>query len=218
MLPKLKICGLTTLADARYCAAAGADYLGFIQYDQSPRYLTPKAAGQIIEWIYGAQAVGVFVNAPTDDINQAVDEAGFALAQLHGEETPWECAQVQVPVIKAFRVRPETDLDTLRTQMAAYAPHVEAFMLDAYHPAAYGGTGHGFDWSMAQSLAAEFPLFLAGGLGTHNIVDAIATVHPFGVDLSSSLEHAPGHKDVDKLGAFFDTFNALRDTLTPNPS
>ncbi len=218
ILPKLKICGLTTLADARYCAAAGADYLGFIQYEKSPRYITPKAAGQIIEWIYGAKCVGVFVNASTEAINAAVEEADFAMAQLHGEETPWECAQVQVPVIKAFRVRPDTDLDALRAEMAEYAPYVEAFLLDTYAASAYGGTGHTFDWSMAQTLAHEFPIFLAGGLDTANIKTAIQTVQPFGVDLSSSLEDAPGQKDFDKLGAFFDTFNTLRAALTPNPS
>ena len=206
---KLKICGITNLADARYCAGAGADYLGFIQYERSPRYIAPKVAHDIIEWIYGSETVGVFVNAAVDEVNEAVDTAGFDLAQLHGDESPWECSQIQVPVIKAFRVKPDTNLDRLRGSIEEYMPFVQHILLDTHHPDQYGGTGATFDWSIAQKLAPDYPLFLAGGISTENLQSAVELVQPFGVDVSSSLEASPGLKDMDKLMDFFGIFQKI---------
>ncbi|MEM6335894.1 MAG: phosphoribosylanthranilate isomerase [Bacteroidota bacterium] len=210
---KLKICGITTLEDARYCAAAGADYLGFIQYPESPRFIETKKAGGIIDWLFGSKPVGVFVNASVEEINDAVDAAGFEYAQLHGDETAWECSQIQVPVIKAFRVRAGTSADDLREQLDEYGPYVDRFLLDAFSTNAYGGTGEVFNWAVAQELAADgYEFFLAGGIGPHNVRTAAETVQPYGIDASSRLESSPGVKDFDKLADFFEAFDAVRES------
>ncbi|QXD15765.1 phosphoribosylanthranilate isomerase [Rhodocaloribacter litoris] len=209
MTTRLKICGLTNLADARYCAAAGADYLGFIQYEGSPRYVDPATAREIIGWVYGAQAVGVFVNADADTINRTAEDTGFALVQLHGEEPPEVCAAVERPVIKALHVGSATTVDDLRRLMERYAPHVAYFLLDTRSHRARGGTGERFDWDRAAPLTKDYPVFLAGGIDATNVAEAVARVAPFAVDLSSSLEAEPGRKDFDKLAAFFEAWDAL---------
>lgn len=210
MNPKLKICGITRLEDARYCAAAGADYLGFIQFEKSPRFIEPKSAKQIIEWVYGPEPVGVFVNATADVVNGIADEAGFALVQLHGDESPALCAEIERPVIKALRIQAGWSADELRRSLESFAGVVDYFLLDTFADSIWGGTGASFDWEIARELTSEFELFLAGGLGESNIEEAVAAVQPFAVDLSSSLESEPGIKDVDKLGRFFERFDALR--------
>ena len=210
---KVKICGLTNLEDARFCAGAGADFLGFIQYPKSPRYVAPETAKEIIAWVYGPEPVGVFVNEDAATVNRTAEAVSFALVQLHGNEPPALCAQIERPVIKAFRIPPGATADHLRAQMEPYRAHVAYFLLDTHHPTLWGGTGETFDWHHACALAADFPILLAGGLNTTNVEDAVRQVRPLGVDLSSSLEAAPGKKDFDKLNAFFETFNALRAAL-----
>ena len=210
METKLKICGITNLADARFCAAAGADYLGFVQYEGSPRHVAPGDAAEIIAWMYGPKAVGVYVNAPVEEVNRTAEAAGFDLVQLHGVEPPEVCAAVERPVVKALHVAPGTTVDDLRRLMDRYAPHVEAFLLDTKHGDAWGGTGERFDWRIARVLAGEHRLFLAGGLDAENVTEAVRTVRPYGIDLSSSLEYEPGRKDFDKLSAFFAAFDALK--------
>lgn len=209
MPPKLKICGLTRLEDARYCAAAGADYLGFIQYPGSPRYVPPETAKEIIGWTYGPEPVGVFVNAAPDEINRIADETGFALVQLHGDEPPEVCAQIERLVIKAIAVRPGATPESLRAAMAPYAPHVHYFLLDTHKAGLWGGTGVPFDWDAARALSDEFDFFVAGGIDAANVGEAVERLRPFGVDLSSSVESAPGVKDFDKLSDFFDAFRTL---------
>lgn len=209
----LKICGITTLEDARFCAGAGADFLGFIQYPDSPRYVAPEQARAIIEWVYGPQTVGVFVDETAETINQVVDAVGFDLVQLHGDEPPEVCKQVDRPVIKAFGVSADDTPDTLRRRLDAYRDVVAYVLLDTRTPQ-HGGSGRTFNWDLARSLSASFPLFLAGGLNAANIADAVRTIEPLGVDLSSSLESTPGTKDFDKLTAFFETFDALRAATT----
>ena len=210
MIPRLKICGITRLEDARYCAAAGADYLGFIQYEKSPRFVDPLTTKQIIDWVYGPEPVGVFVNADPDTINRTADEAGFTLVQLHGDESPETCAAVARPVIKAVRVRPDSTVAELSEYLHRYRDVADYFLLDTFREDVYGGTGSAFDWAVAQQLSAEFEIFLAGGLGPANIEEAVSTVRPFAVDLSSSLESEPGKKDVDRLADFFEIYDALR--------
>ena len=206
---KVKICGITNLEDARYCAGAGADFLGFIQYPKSPRYVAPEAAKEIIAWMYGPKPVGVFVNKDADTVNRTAEAAGFALVQLHGDEPPDVCARIERPVIKAFRIPPEATADQTRAQMEPYREHAAFFLLDTHHPALWGGTGETFDWQHARALTADFPILLAGGLNADNVEEAVRRVRPLGIDLSSSLEAHPGKKDFDKLNAFFETINAL---------
>lgn len=210
---KVKICGLTTLEDARYCAGAGADFLGFIQFPQSPRYINPDAAREIIAWVYGPETVGVFVNEKADTVNRIADAANFAWVQLHGDEPPEVCARMERPVIKAFRIPPDATAEQVRARMEPYREHVAFFLLDTHHPTLWGGTGVPFDWQQARALTADFPILLAGGLRADNVEDAVRQARPLGVDLSSSLEAAPGKKDFDKMAAFFDTFNTLRRSL-----
>jgi phosphoribosylanthranilate isomerase len=208
---KLKICGITRLEDARYAAAAGADHLGFIQHPASPRYIAPPVAKEIIGWMYGPQAVGVFVDEGADAVNRRVEEVGFHLVQLHGEESPEVCARMRCPVIKAFRVAAGDTAATLRTRMQPYDGIATYFLLDTHHTDQHGGTGQAFDWAIARTLAAEFPLFLAGGLTAANVATAVQTVRPAGIDLSSSLEQAPGIKDFDRMAAFFEVWESLKE-------
>lgn len=211
--PKLKICGITELEDARYCAGAGVDYLGFIQHEESPRYVDAGHAAEIIDWVHGPQPVGVFVNEPAEAVNETAEEAGFAYAQLHGNEPPALCAEVETPVIKAVRVLHDASATQLRTFMAPYEEHVDHFLLDTHSTSLWGGTGESFNWRLARELAADFPLFLAGGIDAENVGEAVRTMRPYAVDLSSSLEDTPGKKSFEKMERFFETFRALNDDL-----
>ncbi|AEN73741.1 phosphoribosylanthranilate isomerase [Rhodothermus marinus] len=210
---KVKICGITNLEDARYCAAAGADFLGFIQYPESPRYVAPEVAREIIEWIHGPEKVGVFVNATPDAVNRAIEEVGFTMVQLHGTEPPEWCAEIDAPVIKAIHVVHDASAEQLRTLMEPYRPWVTYFLLDTHRTNLWGGTGESFNWRLARELSADYPILLAGGIGAHNLEEAVRTMRPLGVDLSSSVEAAPGKKDFDKLARFFEVFHALRKQL-----
>ena len=212
-MPKLKVCGITELEDARYCAGAGVDYLGFVQHAESPRHVTPARAAEIIEWVHGPQPVGVFVNAPAEDVNGTVEDAGFTYAQLHGNEPPALCAEVEAPVVKAVRVLHDASATQLRTFMAPYVEHVDYFLLDTHSTSLWGGTGESFNWRLARELAADFPLFLAGGIDADNVEEAVRTMRPYAVDLSSGLEDAPGQKSFEKMERFFEVFRALNDDL-----
>lgn len=207
---KLKICGITRLADARYCAAAGADYLGFIQHPESQRYIEPSAAKDIIDWVYGPQAVGVFVNRTAAEINDAVKQAGFALAQLHGDESPQLCDDVDVPVIKALRIGGETRREDVEDFFGRYNDVADYFLLDSRTDSTFGGSGTTFDWNIAAGLAEESRVFLAGGIRAANVEAAVEAVSPFAVDVSSGVESSPGIKEFEKIDAFFDAFNPLR--------
>lgn len=201
----IKICGITTLNDAFLASGAGAGLLGFIFYPPSPRYLPPEGAAGIIHSIrrqYGKAApefVGVFVDAPPDDVSAIFRQCRLDYAQLHGNEPPAEVTGLMdqgIRVIKAFRVRDHTTLE----QMEHYKP--ETFLLDAYTPGNPGGTGQCFNWSLAGQLQAERPIILAGGLTSSNVAQAIRQVHPWAVDVSSGVEASPGRKDNQKLELF----------------
>ncbi len=209
---KVKICGITQLADARYCAGAGADYLGFIQYADSPRYVEPNVAKEIIEWVDGVEAVGVFVNEDAETINARCAEVGFGLAQLHGHEPPEVVADIEVPTIKVFRVQHDASSEQLRALMLPYQGIADFFLLDTHKTSLWGGTGESFNWRLARDLAAEFPLFLAGGINAENVQEAIDTMQPYAVDLSSSVESEPGVKDFDKLYDFFEAYRTAVET------
>ncbi|MCS7222189.1 MAG: phosphoribosylanthranilate isomerase [Anaerolineae bacterium] len=207
---KVKICGITNLEDARVAVAAGADFLGFIFYPRSPRYVTPERAGQIIAALHAegltATTVGVFVDAPLAEIEHTMQVAGLDLAQLHGDEP---VAQVQALGGRAFKaLRPHSGND-VEADMLSYlsvapdAAWVPQLLVDAYHPSAYGGTGQIGDWRLAQLLARRCArLLLAGGLTPDNVAQAIAEVRPWGVDVSSGVEASPGRKDHGRVRAF----------------
>jgi len=205
---RVKICGITSLEDARYCAGAGADYLGFIQFAESPRYVSPSLVRQILDWVHGSEPVGVFVNEDAGSINRICETAGFAMAQLHGHERPEVVEAVEVPVIKSFQVQHDASSEQLRALMTDYRGVAEYFLLDTHHTSLWGGTGESFNWRVARELAGEFPLFLAGGINPDNVIEAIDTMRPFAVDLASGVEASPGVKDFGKVTALFDTLRA----------
>ncbi|MCY4160184.1 MAG: phosphoribosylanthranilate isomerase [Bacteroidetes bacterium] len=204
---KVKICGLTTLADARFCAGAGADYLGFIQHPPSPRYISPDRAKEIKEWVHGPETVGVFVNVDAETVNLSSETAGFDIVQLHGDESPAYCRRITRPVIKAFSIRPNDTVRALSRIMDAYQGCVDYFLLDTWHSELPGGTGKVFDWSIAKNLATNFPTLLAGGLNPSNVKEAVRTVSPWGIDLSSGIEEIPGTKDFDLVTKFFESIS-----------
>jgi phosphoribosylanthranilate isomerase len=195
---RVKICGITNLADAQAAIEAGADALGFNFYEQSPRHLTEAdAAGISRELPPLIMRVGVFVNAPEDLVVRAIGEGNLGLLQFHGDEPPEFCTQFGLMSMKAFRIR---DAETLK-EIAKYS--TDAYLLDAYSPEARGGTGVKFNWDLALE-AQKFgkPIFLAGGLTPENVADAVRKVRPFGVDVASGVESAPGKKDHHKVRDF----------------
>ena len=202
---KLKICGITSLADARFCAGKGVDYLGFIQHHLSPRYLDPRHAKQIIEWIHGPETVGVFVNVDAETVNRTSETAGFDVVQLHGDESPAYCRRITLPVFKAISIQPKDTIRSLSRILIAYENCVDAFLLDTWHPELSGGTGTSFDWSIAQSLSIDFRIILAGGLNPTNVHEAINTASPWGIDVSSGVEDAPGIKNFDLINQFIES-------------
>jgi phosphoribosylanthranilate isomerase len=208
---KVKICGITTLEDARFSAGALADYLGFIFYDGSPRFVDPAKAGAIINWIEGPEKVGVFVNQPLDDVNSIAKQTGIDLVQLHGNESPEYCELVELPVIKAFHVSQETNADNLQSDITRYQQVADYFLFDTKIDGAWGGTGKTFDWNILANLVEKKPFYLSGGLNSENIQQAIKTVHPAIVDLSSGLEESPGLKDFNKIERFFDEMRDIWD-------
>jgi phosphoribosylanthranilate isomerase len=194
---RVKICGITNLEDALLAVDAGADALGFVFCEASPRHLSPVQAAGIIRHLPPfIQTVGLFVNETLSLVNETADACGLDIVQLHGEETPQFCAGVRRRVIKALRVRDSASLEP----MASYP--VSAFLLDAWSPTAHGGTGRTFNWEIAADAAGRGRIVLAGGLTADNVADAIRRVSPCGVDVSSGVEAAPGHKDATKTREF----------------
>lgn len=195
---KVKICGITSVADGLVAAEAGADLIGLMFYERSPRHVSFATAAEISRAVSPfVLKVGVFVNPDEDTVTRAIGECGVTLLQFHGEEKPEFCAQFGVMSMKAFRVR---DADSLLA-LPDYA--TEAYLLDAYSPAAHGGTGAKFNWELAVAAKQQGkPIFLAGGLTPENVGAAVRQVQPFGVDVSSGVESAPGKKDAAKVRAF----------------
>jgi phosphoribosylanthranilate isomerase len=198
MSVKVKICGITSVADALGAAEAGADLIGLMFYERSPRYVTFARAAEIAKALPPfISRVGVFVNPDADTVMRAIGECGLSLLQFHGEEAPAFCTQFGLMSMKAFRVR---DADSL---LALPDYETDAYLLDAYSPDAHGGTGAKFNWELAVA-AKQYgrPIFLAGGLTPENVAQAVKQVMPFGVDVSSGVESAPGKKDPAKVRAF----------------
>ncbi len=206
---KVKICGLTTLEDARFASGALSNYLGFIFYGGSPRYIEPAKAGAVINWIEGPECVGVFVNQPLDDVNMISRQTGIDLVQLHGNENPAYCRLVDKPVIKAIHVAERDTSADIKTRVEQYADSVDYLLFDTRIEGQWGGTGQKFDWTLLKNAAGDIPFFLSGGLQTANILSACKTVNPYAVDLSSGLEAEPGVKDYDKIEKFMDEMRRI---------
>jgi phosphoribosylanthranilate isomerase len=208
---KIKICGITNLEDARFASGALVDYLGFIFYEKSPRYIEPAEAGAIINWLEGPEKVGVFVNQPLDDVNRTARQTGLDYVQLHGDETPEYCSLVEKPVIKVIHIEKESVDYLLKHQIEQYSDVADFLLFDTKIDGLWGGTGKPFDWSMITDLEINMPFFLSGGINTENIREAIQTVQPYAVDVSSSLEQKPGLKDFEKIEVFMNEITELKE-------
>jgi phosphoribosylanthranilate isomerase len=197
-MTRIKICGITSPEDALTAVEAGADALGFVFYKESPRHIFPEEAARIINLLPPfVQAVGLFVNEAPEIVNQISRNCRLGLVQLHGDETPDYCKMIEQRVMKAFRIRSLTCLDPI----ADY--RLSGCLLDAYSPAAFGGTGKRFNWEIAcEAMIRGHRIVLAGGLTPDNVAEAIRQVKPYAVDVSSGVEVAPGKKDVDKVREF----------------
>jgi phosphoribosylanthranilate isomerase len=200
----VKICGITSLADARVAIDAGADALGFNFYRPSPRYISPETVREITDQLpQSILRVGVFVNEDVESVVRIIAEANLSAVQLHGDESPEYCHKLAGQyVIKVFRAGDDFD-------SGAYP--VDAIMLDTKDDLLRGGTGRVFDWSIAQRTNNSAPkLFLAGGLSPENVVDAIVTVRPYAVDACSSLEERPGRKNHARVRAFVEAARSVK--------
>ena len=203
MSAKVKICGLTRPEDAGLAVESGAWAIGMIFHRDSPRHLDAERAAEIATaFRRRCEVVGVFVNAPLDDILRTLGSVPLTMLQLHGDEGPSYCAEAArrsgLKVIKAIRAR---DVHAVRS-LSAF--HTDFHMIDAYLPGTYGGTGERFDWELAAARPAGTPLVLSGGLTAENVGQALAVTHPYAVDVSSGVEAAPGVKDRYRIQAFFE--------------
>lgn len=195
---RVKICGITRLVDVQAACAAGADALGFVFYEKSPRHVTAEAAAALLAAMPPfVQSVGLFVNAGPAFIESVLKIAPLDLLQFHGDETPAECASYGRPWIKAIRVAPDTDL----LECAAGFAAARALLLDAFVPGVPGGTGERFDWRLIPP-ALPLPVILSGGLTPGNVAEAVRTVRPWAVDVSSGVEASKGVKDARELARF----------------
>jgi len=194
----VKICGVTSVADAVAVAQAGADAVGLMFYEKSPRHISLAVAREIARNLPSfVVKVGVFVDAPEDSVLQGISECGLNIAQFHGSESPEYCRQFPVMTIKAFRIKDRESLQELPNYST------DAWLLDAHAPGALGGTGARFNWDLAiEAQKLGRPIFLAGGLTPENVGDAVRKVRPYAVDVSSGVESAPGIKDLQKVRDF----------------
>jgi phosphoribosylanthranilate isomerase len=202
-----KVCGITSVADARSAVEQGATALGFIFYRGSPRYVRPQQAALIAACVPPTVLrVGVFVNESAETIRQIVAAVRLNVVQLHGEETPQACAELQdLRVWKAFRI--SDNFDTAR--LAAYT--CEAFLFDAESKdGSFGGTGRTFPWGKAVDAKQHGRIIVAGGLDGDNVADLIRQVDPWGVDASSKLESQPGVKDPEKVRLYLEAAKSVK--------
>ena len=211
---QVKICGITTVANAETAGVANADAIGFNFYAKSKRYVEPETAAKIAQSVGGEVAfVGVFVNALVDEIISISKTVSLTHVQLHGEEHPEIVARIKeslsgVKIIRAVRIM-GNDLDAAQLEITQWqTAGVDWILLDAGSLEAYGGTGEQLDWAQLEKLSFGVPWLLAGGLETGNVAEAIRIANPIGVDVASGVESAPGIKDADLVNEFTRTARA----------
>jgi phosphoribosylanthranilate isomerase len=205
-MTKIKICGIKTLNDALTAIDAGADYLGFNFYPESVRFIEKQACSEITSVLNREhpqiKLVGVYVNSSVEEVKDILSLCSLDLAQLHGDETVEILNRLDGKAFKAFRGIPESVDGFARSESPA-------FLVDASVKGVYGGSGVTADWNGAAELAKKYPLLLAGGLTPENVVEAIRRVKPWGVDVASGVESAPGKKDASKMKAFVQAIRRL---------
>ena len=201
-MTRVKLCGITSQADAKLAADAGAWAIGMIFTDESPRRVEVATAAEIgAAMRRRVEVAGVFLNAPLDEVVEIADLCSLTTIQLHGDEGPTYCGEVGhrtgCKVIKAARVRDRASVQALR----AFRVGVDYHLLDAYADDAAGGTGRTFQWELAKARGTGPPLILSGGITPDNVGEAITAVRPYAVDSASGTEASPGVKDPAKVTA-----------------
>jgi phosphoribosylanthranilate isomerase len=205
-LVKVKICGITNKEDIEFLENFSINYLGFIMYPPSPRFVGDRL-GELLGFVKKALKVAVLVNPTFEEVKKVLD-LGVDLIQLHGNETPDFGKRIGFErIIKAFRVRDKINFQELEAWKEA-----KALLLDTYLEGVFGGTGKAFNWELAREAVRKgFRIFLAGGLKPENILEAIEIVKPYGIDLSSGVEEYPGKKDHRKIEELFERLSKLKD-------
>jgi phosphoribosylanthranilate isomerase len=202
-MTKVKVCGMTNLADAEHAASQGAWAIGLIHHPESPRYVQPAVAEEIGAALKRrCEVAGVFVNSPLDEVIEAAERESLTLLQFHGEEGPSFCVEAGrrtgAKVIKAMRVTSGADVQY------AEAFRTDFHLFDAYWHGVHGGTGRRFDWDLVAKRRSKVPMILAGGLTAENVAGALELVRPYAVDVVSGVEAEPGRKDHAKVEAFLE--------------
>lgn len=209
-IPEVKICGITNLEDAQKAIEYGADYLGFIFHEPSPRYISPNECANILKqlqttnYLLSTKAVGVFVNKNFEQVLGIVKECNLDVVQLHGDEDEIiisklrDACKKDVEIWKAIRIKSSSDLTQVNEFQA-----VDGILLDTYQKDNYGGTGEAFDWNLLEDFNPSQKVILAGGIDAKNLPEAIKLYHPDTVDLSSRIEEKPGKKDLVKMKELF---------------
>jgi len=205
LIVKVKICGITNYDDAAAALDMGADLLGFNFYPESPRFIPPEKAIEIINKLPAfIDLAGIFVNASIDQIHETKNLCQLDWVQLHGDENPQFCRELlshNVKVMKALRVKDSSDIKK------ADEYFTDAILLDAFNPEKYGGTGITFDWNIIGHIGKR--VFLAGGINPDNAADAVK-LGVYGIDVCSGIESEPGKKDHKKMKKLFDNIKHLR--------
>jgi len=195
---RVKICGITSVADAKLAVQAGADAIGLVFYERSPRAVSIEQAREIAISVGPfVTVVGLFVDAEEAFVNDVLAKVGLHVLQFHGNESREFCEQFKRPYVKAIRMRPQLDV----TQAIAEYSSATGILLDAYRPGVPGGTGETFDWQRVPSQSPK-PIVLAGGLTAQNVAAAVESTQVYGVDVSGGVESAPGKKDPFKVEQF----------------
>ncbi len=195
---RVKICGITRVEDALAAVNAGADAIGLVFYQPSPRFVTVEQAQHIVAAIPPfVSVVALFVNALPAEIKTVLAQVRIDIVQFHGDETPSDCEQIKLPYYKAIRIKADTNLLQYEVEFES----AKALLLDTYTEAAFGGTGQVFDWGLIPQNLAK-PVILAGGLTAENVALGIKQVRPYAVDVSGGVEQSKGIKDVAKIAAF----------------
>jgi phosphoribosylanthranilate isomerase len=198
-MTKIKICGITNKIDALSASELGVDMIGFVFCKKSKRYVTPAMAEDIANQIPPSiEKVGVFVDEKREDVVRIAEDVELDILQFHGSETPEYCASFapDYKVIKAFRVASRADLKNVNNYNVDYC------LFDTYRSGCIGGTGESFDWKILKDFEILKPMILSGGLNPENVGQAIQELSPFGVDVSSGVESAPGKKDRELMKKF----------------
>ena len=204
---RVKICGITQTKQGQEIAALGADSIGFICVERSPRYIAPNKIRAIADKLpLETDKVGVFADHSVAEITRVVEEANLTSVQLHGKESSDFCDRLrsaiapEIEIIKAFRIK---TADSLK-ETARYSSCVDTLLLDAYHPQMLGGTGETIDWQDLTEFKPSIPWMLAGGLTPDNVSQALSRLQPDGIDLSSGVERSPGDKDLNRVAQLFE--------------